>query len=81
MHQNILVPYPIERTKIPTVFPVEKGTIGAAVEHCFDDVCHYDVMFIWGIGVAIAKLDYDTRHWPMVYNDTLVFTLKQVCYS
>lgn len=37
-------------------------------------------MFIWGIGVAIAKLDYDTRHWPMVYNDTLVFTLKQVCH-
>ena len=28
---------------------------------------------------AIERLEYDTRHWPLVYNDTLVFTLKQVC--
>ena len=30
VHQNILVPCPIERTKIPTVYPVEKGK---EVEH------------------------------------------------
>ena len=24
------------------------------------------------------KLEYDTRHWPIVYNNTLVYTLKQV---
>lgn len=28
--------------------------------------------------VAMTKLEHDTRYWPLIYNDTILFTLKQV---
>lgn len=36
------------------------------------------VIFLMNYLAAISKLEQDTRYWPMVYNDTILYTLKQV---
>ncbi len=33
------------------------------------------------LDAAISKLEHDTRCWPLVYNDTILYTLKQVSRS
>lgn len=47
---NLLSPIPVDRTKIPTVYPLQ---------------------------LADKKLERETRHWPMTYNGTVVFSMKQ----
>ena len=36
-------------------------------------------LFSISVILALVKLEKDTRHLPMVYNDTIVYTLSQVC--
>ncbi|XP_064385114.1 integrator complex subunit 13-like, partial [Halichondria panicea] len=48
--ENSLAPTPVDRTKIPKVYPEQ---------------------------IALSKLEHATRHWPMVYADTLIYTLTQ----
>ena len=33
------------------------------------------------VNLALVKLEKDTRYWPMVYNDTIVYTLSQVLWG
>lgn len=66
MCDNLLVPSPIDRTKIPTVYPVQKGKLLTS---------ELNLMLCFA---AISKLEHDTRYWPLVYNDTILYTLKQV---
>lgn len=68
--ENLLYPSPVDRTKIPTIFPIQKGQ---SITCCPSMAFTTDF-----IHTAIAKLEHDTRYWPLVYNDTILYTLKQV---
>lgn len=71
---NVLFPLPVDRTKIPTVYPVQNG------EHWVTDhgSGSHDTWYYCVCHLAISKLEHDTRYWPLVYNDTIFYTLKQV---
>ena len=76
MKDNTLVPNPVDRTKILTVHPLQKG---CTCIHSQRAEC-----VIWFI--AVDNLERHTRHWPMVFNDTVVFSMAQVdhtlhCYT
>jgi hypothetical protein len=47
---NMLTPFPVDRTKVPHHFPLQ---------------------------AVMGKLERESRHWPLVYADTLVYTLGQ----
>ncbi|KAL5516104.1 hypothetical protein EMCRGX_G001375 [Ephydatia muelleri] len=50
IQENMLYPNPIDRTQIPTTYPLHR---------------------------ALNRLERQTRHWPLTYNDTLIYTLAQ----
>lgn len=50
IQDNMLTPQPVERTKIPTVYPIQMATV---------------------------NLERQTRHWPMVFGDTVAFSMTQ----
>ena len=70
--ENLLYPMPVDRTKIPTVYPIQKGITSPQL------LCILVTRQCCQMYVAISKLEHDTRCWPLVYNDTILYTIKQV---
>ena len=55
------------------------STVGYMVHGVSCRVCVYNgVMYMPLLCVAMAKLARQSRHWPLVYADTLIHTLAQV---
>ena len=67
----MLVPHPVERTKIPTVYPLQMGT------YKMSSFILRLTLFLT-LHVAKANLERMTRHWPLIFSETVAYSMVQV---
>ena len=67
----MLTPQPVERTKIPTVYPIQMGIPLIKLSAIY---------YIISLISATVNLERQTRHWPMVFGDTVAFSMTQVSH-
>lgn len=72
IQDNMLVPYPVERTKIPSLYPLQLGKPLLISGTIFNNN---------NLSSAESNLERMTRYWPLVFSDTVAYSMMQVSHS
>ena len=71
IQDSMLVPYPVERTKIPSLYPLQLGK----------PLLISGTIFNNNLSSAESNLERMTRYWPLVFSDTVAYSMMQVSRS
>lgn len=68
IQDSMLVPCPVERTKIPSLYPLQLGK----------PLLISGTIFNNNLSSAESNLERMTRYWPLVFSDTVAYSMMQV---